>query len=65
MLIITDHFMWYTQALFTSSLTAKCTGQASWDKFVVHYGLPESIVSDHGQNFESDLITEICKLAKV
>ena len=28
MLIITDHFMRYAQALVTSSQTAKCTGQA-------------------------------------
>ena len=27
--------------------------------------LPESTVSDQGQNFESDLISELCKLAKV
>ena len=43
MLIITDHFMRYAQALITSIQTAKCTTQALWDWFVVHYGLPESI----------------------
>ena len=32
---------------------------------MVHYGLPESIVSDQGQNFESDLIFKLYKLAKV
>ena len=31
MLIITDHFMRYAQALVTSSQTAKCTAQALWD----------------------------------
>ena len=30
-LIITDHFMRYAQALVTSSQTAKCTAQALWD----------------------------------
>ena len=40
-LIITDHFTRYAQALVTSSETAKCTAQALWDKFVVHCGLPE------------------------
>ena len=38
MLIITDHFMSFTQALVTSSQTAKCTAKALWDQFVVHYG---------------------------
>ena len=50
MLIITDHFMRYVQALITSH-TTKCTAQALWDWFVVHYGLPENIISDQGQNF--------------
>ena len=35
-LIITGHFMRYTQALVTSSQIAKCTAQALWDQFVVH-----------------------------
>ena len=48
MLIITDHFMRYAQALVTSPQTARCTAQAVWDQSVVHYGLPESIVSDQG-----------------
>ena len=46
--IISDHFMRYVQALVTSSQTAKCTTQALWDQFVVHYGLPESIISYQG-----------------
>ena len=51
-LVITDYFMWYMQTLDTSLQTAKCTSQALWDKFIVHYGLPENIVSDQGQNFK-------------
>ena len=31
MLVITDHFMRYTQTLVTSLQTAKCTAQALWD----------------------------------
>ena len=65
MLIIADHFTMYGQALVTSSQTAKCTAQALWDWFVVHYGLTESIISYVGWNIESDLISELCKLAKV
>ena len=64
-LIITDHFMRYAQALVTSSQTAKCTAQALWDQFTVHYGLPESVISDQVLNFESDLISELCKSARV
>ena len=64
-LIITDHFMRYAQGLVTSLETAKCTAQALWDQFVVHYGLPESIVSNQGQKFESDCISELCMLEDV
>ena len=42
-LVITDHFMQYAQVIVTSSQTAKCTAQNLWDKFIVHYGLPENI----------------------
>ena len=52
MLIIMDHFTQYAQALVTSSQTAKCTAQALSDWFLVHGGLPESIISDQGQNLK-------------
>ena len=55
-MLITDHFAQYAQALVTSLQTAKCTAQALWDQFVVHYGLPVNVVSDLGHNFESDLL---------
>ena len=63
--VITDHFTHYAQALVTSSQTAKCTAQNVWDKFIVHYGLPEKILTDQGCNFESDLLKESCELAQV
>ena len=59
-LIITDHLMRYMQALVTSSQTAKCIAQALWDWFVVQYVLLESVISEQGQNFDSDLISELC-----
>ena len=44
---------------------AKCTAQVLWDWFIVNYGLLVSRNSDQGHSFESDLITELWKLAKV
>ena len=64
-LVITDLFTWYLQAIITSSQTAKCTAQNLWDKFIVHYGLPEKILTDQGYNFESDLLKELCEIAQV
>ena len=45
-LIIMDHFTRYPQALVRSAQTAKCTAQPPWDQFIVHYGLPECMISD-------------------
>ena len=64
-LVITDHFTHYAQVIVTSSQTAKCMAQTLWDKFIVHYGLPEMILTDQGHNFESDLLKELCELAQV
>ena len=45
--------------------TAKCTGQNLWDKFIVHYGLPEKILTDQGHNFESNLLKALCEIVQV
>ena len=45
-LVITNHFTQYAQAIVTSSQTANCTAQNLWNKFIVHYGLPEKILTD-------------------
>ena len=47
-LVLTDHFTQYVQVIATSSQTAKCTAQNLWDKFIVHYWLPEKILTDQG-----------------
>ena len=64
-LVITDHFTRYAQAIVTSSQTAKCTTQNLWEKFIVHYGLPKKILTDQGCNFESDLLKALCEIAQV
>ena len=64
-LVITDHFTWYAQAIITSSQTVKCAAQNLWDKIIVHYGLPEKILTHQGHNFKSDLLKELCEIAKV
>ena len=64
-LVITDHFTRYAQATVTSSQTAKCMAQNLWDKFIVHYSLPEKILMDQGCNFESDLLKALCEIAQV
>ena len=64
-LIITDHFTRYAQAHITSSQKAHVVAKTLWEHFFVHYGFPEKILSDQGQNFESALISEPCELTQI
>ena len=64
-LVVTDHFTRYAQAYITRSQMAPVIANTLWEKFFVHYGFPEKILSDQGRNFESNLIAELCKLAQI
>ena len=61
-LVMTDCFTRYVQAIVTTSQTALVMAWALWDGFFTHYGFPTSILSDQGHNFESNLIKEFCDL---
>ena len=61
-LVMTDHFTRYTQACVTRTQTAQTTARTLWDKFIVHYELPEKILLDQGHNFKSHLVADLCKL---
>ena len=64
-LVITDHFTRYAQAYPSKTQTAQATAKLLWENFIRYYGFPEKFLSDQGRNFESELISELCKLAKV
>ena len=64
-LIITDHFTRYAQAHITSSQKAPIVAKMLWDHFFIHYGFPEKIISDQGQNFESLVISKLCELTQI
>ena len=61
-LVVTDHFTRYIQVYVTRTQTAQMTVKTLWDKFIVHYGLPEKILTDQGQNFESQFLADLCEL---
>ena len=64
-LIVTDHFTCYAQAFVTKSQTGNVVANTLWERFFSDYGFPEKILSDQGQNFESNLIAEVCKIAQI
>lgn len=64
-LIITDHFTRYAQAIPTRNMSAKTTADAFLNNFVKHYGLPKRIHSDQGANFESKLIKEVLSVTNI
>ena len=61
-LVITDHYTRYAQAIPTRNQTAQTTAKALFENFFVHYGFPARIHSDQGANFESKLIQSLCSL---
>ena len=64
-LVITDHITRYAQAFPSKTQTALVTTKLLWNNFVLHYGFPSKIITDQGQNFESELIENLCQLAGV
>ena len=64
-LVITDHFTRYAQAFPSRTQTAQATTKLLWENLIRNYGFPEKFLSDQGRNFESELISELCKLAQV
>ena len=64
-LVITDHFTRYAQAIPTRNQSAYTTAKALYENFFVHYGFPAKIHSDMGANFESKLIRKLCDIAGI
>ena len=61
-LVKTDHFTRYAQAIPTRDQTAKTTAEALLSVFVNDYGFPLKLHSDRVANFEGKIIAELCKL---
>ena len=52
-LVVTDYFTRYALVYVTRTQTSQTIAKTLWDKFIINYGLPEKILMDQGQKFES------------
>ena len=64
-LVMTDHFTKYAVAVPTKDQRSTTVAKALWDNFIVHYGWPAKILTDQAQDFNSQLIKELCAMAGV
>ncbi len=64
-LVITDHFTRYAQAIPTKNQTAHTTAKVLFEQFFCHYGFPSRLHSDQGRNFVGLVIKELCAIANV
>jgi transposase InsO family protein len=64
-LVISDHFTRWRDAIPIVDGTAETVAKALDDKVFNYFGLPERIHSDQGAQFESKLMEELCTLWQI
>ena len=64
-LVITDHYSRFVQAVVTTSQTALTTATSAWNHFFSKYGFPEKIITDQRTNLESELFQSLCSVARI
>ena len=61
-LVVSDYFTRYTEAYSIPNQEATTVAGKLVDEFFLRFSLPDQLHSDQGRNFESAVISEICKL---
>ena len=61
-LVISDYFTRWAEAIGLPNQEAAIVAQALMSEWICRYGAPESIHTDQGRNFESKLFSEHCSL---
>ena len=59
-LVIMDHFIWYTLAIVMRNQTAKTVARILYERFIVVFSVPAKLLRDQGANFTSALVMELC-----
>ena len=61
-IVICDYFTKWVEAFATPDHCAETVAKILVDHFISRWGLPSSLHSDQGREFEGKLISELCKL---
>ncbi|KAG1930770.1 thy-1 membrane glycoprotein [Pimephales promelas] len=64
-LIIGDYFSKWTEAFPLPNQEAQSIARVLVEEWVCRYGVPRSLHSDQGRNFESGLFKELCRLLQI
>ena len=64
-LVITEHFSRYAQAIPTRNKSAYTTAKVLYENFFIYYGFKAILHSDKGANFESKVIRKSCESAGI
>eukprot|EP00108_Taenia_solium_P006417 TsM_000973800 transcript=TsM_000973800 gene=TsM_000973800 len=60
-LVMVDYFTKVAEAEAMKSQDAEAVDSTFFNRWICQHGVPESVHSDQGPNFESRLFTELCK----
>ena len=61
-LVVTDHFTRFVETFPLPHQEASTVATKLVDEVFLRFGVPEQLHSDQGQQFEAQMITEVCKL---
>ena len=64
-LMLVDQFTKWVECIPLPNQTAETTARAAVDCFFMRFGTAIQILSDQGRNFESSLITELCRVLDI
>lgn len=64
-IVAIDYFTKFCVAKPISNITAQTAAKFVFEDVICKFGMPKSIISDHGVNFKAKLFENLCKLLNI
>ena len=64
-LVVSDYFTKWTESYALPNQEASTVAEKLVDEFICRFGVPRELHSDQGRNFESLVMSEVCKLLQI